>query len=308
MKELKGYAMILTAALFWGASATAAKMLLNRQIDTILIVQARVSVSFLVYLILFLSFRREVFHVAPRDLWRFALLGIVGVAGSNFTYYFTMKESTVATAILIQYTAPLLVMLYAGWAGEEQITPVKILAAVISLAGCFLAVGAYDLRVLKISGIGLVSGIASIACFAFLTVYPRHILARYSVWTMTSYSMLFASLFWLLVNPPWVIARSAPPANVWGPLALLAVCSVLIPHTLFFSGLRHIVPSRAIIMSTLEPITAIVSAAFVLGESLEALQVGGAMLVIAAIVLLEIRRELPAGSSGLSVEGSHGGS
>jgi drug/metabolite transporter (DMT)-like permease len=305
MKELRGYSMILAAALFWGASATAAKMLLNRQVDTLLIVQTRVTVSFCVYLVVFAVLRREVFRVSLRDLWRFALLGVVGVAGSNFTYYFTMRESTVATAILIQYTAPLLVMAYARLAKEEPVTPVKIVAAVVSLSGCFLAVGAYDVRVLRISGAGLVSGAASIVCFAFLTVYPRHILARYSVWTMTLYAMLSASLFWLLVNPPWAIARAAPPADDWWPLAGLAVCSVLIPHTLFFSGLRHIVPSRAIIVSTLEPVTAILSAALILGESLEPLQVFGAVLVIAAIVLLETRREAP--PERVSREATHGG-
>ena len=293
MKELKGYAMILVAALFWGSSATAAKLLLNQQVDTMLIVQMRVTVSCIAYLAFFLVVRRDIFIVAVRDLWRFALLGIVGVAGSNFTYYFTMRESTVSTAILLQYTAPLLVMAYAALAKEERITAVKITAALVSLSGCFLAVGAYNPHVLHLTEAGLISGLASIVCFAFLTAYPRHILERYSVWTMTLYAMLFASLFWLVVNPPWRIARLAPQPGLWLPLIVLAVASVLIPHTLFFSGLRFIVPSRAIIVSTLEPVTAIVTAAVVLHEGLESTQIVGALLVIAAIVLLELRREIP---------------
>ena len=131
MKDLKGYVMVLGAALFWGASATAAKFLLNRHVDTVVIVQARVTFTALLLLPWLLAFRREALRVPLRDLWRFLLLGVVGVAGSNFTYYFTIKESTVATGILIQYTAPLLVMAYAAWAGRRR--PGAIAALFIDL-------------------------------------------------------------------------------------------------------------------------------------------------------------------------------
>ena len=144
MKELRGYVMILGSAVFWGTSATAAKALFNQQLDTVLVVQARVTVSIALLLLFYLFFRRDFLRMDPRELWKFALLGCIGVAGTNYTYYFTIKETTVATAILIQYTAPLLVMLYAVWSGEERFTSAKVVAVVLSLGGCFLAVGAYD--------------------------------------------------------------------------------------------------------------------------------------------------------------------
>lgn len=141
MKELKGYVMIMGAALCWGGSATTAKSLLNQQVDTLLIVQFRVTFSCLLMLVFYLLFKPRILRVNTRDLWRFALLGIVGVAGSNFTYYFTIKESTVATGILMQYLSPLLVMGYAAVAKEEEFTLYKLSAAVVSLLGCSLAVG-----------------------------------------------------------------------------------------------------------------------------------------------------------------------
>jgi DME family drug/metabolite transporter len=295
MNELRGYSMILAASLFWGLSATAAKVLLNRDLDTVLLVQSRVTFSFLILLVWHLLFRPRVLRVAARDLWRFALLGIVGIAGSNFTFYFTIRESTVATAILIQYTAPLLVMAYGALAGEETITPVKLIAAAVSLVGCFLAVGAYDASVLRISTAGLVSGTASAFVFAFMVIYPRHIMQRYSLWTFTTYALGAASLFWMIINPPWRIAAAPPDGDTGLVLLGLAVCSVLIPHSLYFGGLRHIMPSRAIITSTFEPVVAIVSAALVVQELLTPVQVCGAVLVISAVVLLQAYGERPAG-------------
>jgi drug/metabolite transporter (DMT)-like permease len=291
MNHLKGYIFIMTAAAFWGISATAAKSLLNQQVETLLIVQTRVSFSCLLMLAFFALFNRLPLRLRLNDIWRFALLGILGVAGAHFTYYFTIKESTVATGILIQYTAPMLVMVYGAMTKEESVTVVKIIAALVSLAGCVLAVGGYDASVLKITPIGLVSGVGSVVCFSFMNIFVRHLFVRYSVWTVTFYSILFASVFWFVVNPPWNVASAEIPFDIWKVLVLLAVISVLIPHTMYFAGLRHIVPSRAIITSALEPVVAIISASLLLGEHLQSVQVAGAVLVIASIVLLQMRRE-----------------
>lgn len=301
MKELKGYLMVMGAAALWGISATAAKSFLNQDVSTLLIVQTRVTFSCLLMALFFGVFKRDVLKVRITELWRLALLGVLGVAGANFTYYFTIKESTVATGIIIQYTAPLVVMAYASLSGEERVTLVKLVAAVVSLFGCYLAVGGYDLSVLNLTRAGLVSGIGSVLCFAFLSIYTRHLLVRHSVWTITFYAILFASLFWLVVQPPWVVLELGISNELWIALFTLGVVSVLIPHTLYFAGLQYVVPTRAIITSTLEPVVAIGSAAFVLGELLDPMQAVGAVLVLTAIVLLQMYREpSPLGESNFS--------
>jgi len=82
-----------------------------------------------------------VFRVRFRELYKFALIGIVGIAATNFTYYYTVKESTVATAILVQNAAPVLVMIYAVMISkEEEFTGIKALSLALALCGCFLAV------------------------------------------------------------------------------------------------------------------------------------------------------------------------
>jgi drug/metabolite transporter (DMT)-like permease len=291
MTRFRGSLMILSAAMLWGVSATAAKVLFTYRLETLLVVQARVTVSFLLLVLITALIRREALGVGWREMWKFAMLGCVGIAGTNFTYYFTIKESTVATAILIQYTAPLLVMGYEVWQRQERLTMLRLFAALLSLAGCFLAVGGYDAGALRITPMALFTGICSTVGFAFMTVFTRFVLRKHSVWTMTVYAFGFAMLFWLVVNPPWVLPGQIPSAGVIPPLLLLAIVSLLIPHSLFFAGLRRVTPSRAIITSTLEPVVAIGSAAIVLGELLQPLQILGAVVVIAAIVVLQFHPE-----------------
>jgi drug/metabolite transporter (DMT)-like permease len=283
--------MIAGAAFLWGISATAAKFLFNRDVSTLLVVQTRVTFSALIMAAGFWLFRPSLLKVNPRDLWRLAALGIFGVAGANITYYLMIRETTVATAIIIQYTSPLLVLGYGVLSRDEGFSTVKVVAALLSLAGCALAVGALDTAALTLTPLALIAGAGSIITFAFLTVYTRKVVARMPSWTAVLYALAFASLMWAVINPPWVIARESHPPGLWIALVGFAIISVLIPHSLFAAGLRSIVPSRAIITSTLEPVIAIGSAAIVLGELLTALQILGAVTVLAAIILLNLRPE-----------------
>jgi drug/metabolite transporter (DMT)-like permease len=304
MKDLKGYVLIIGAAFFWGASATLAKFLLNQQLPTILLAQTRVTLSGIVLLGYFALFSRRSLHIQKSDLRAFVLLGTLGLAGANFFYYFTIKESTVGTAITIQYTAPLFIMAFEVWKKEERFTAAKLIAALLSLTGCFLAVTGLDVSTMRITTLGLATGVGSIVCFAFLTIATRHLVARYGALTVTFYSIVFASLFWLLLNPPWMMLEQSPSGEGWMALAILAVTSVLVPNMLFSAGLRFLVPSRAVITSTLEPVVAIATAAAFVGERLMPMQMLGAAMVIVAIVLLQLRRESPPGGE-LAMEQGH---
>ncbi len=291
MKNLRGYAMIIGAAVCWGASATLAKSLLNQQLDTLLLVLTRAGFSCILMALYFAAFSRHLFQVKTKDLWKFALLGVLGLAGANFCYYFTIKESSVATAITIQYTAPLFIMAFEIVKKEESFSAVKLIAALLSLVGCFLAVTGFDWTVMKITSIGLVTGIGSIFAFAFLTIYVRRMLAHYTVWTVTFYYIMFASIFWIFVYHPWNWPANDYSLGTWGALLLLAIASVLVPNLLYSGGLRHLVPSRAVITSTLEPVVAIVTAAVFLGEIVNGVQAFGAALVILAIIILQLNQE-----------------
>jgi drug/metabolite transporter (DMT)-like permease len=288
---VRGYLSILGATLFWGVSATVAKLLFTQNVDTLVLVQTRISLSCVILFLYFLLFRRDLLRIKLKDLYRFALLGLIGIAGSNYTYYFTIRETNVATAILLQYLAPVFVFLYAAFSREEELNTSKIVAGAVSLAGCFLAIAGKDLSILRISNIGLASGFASACCWGFTNIWLRHILKDYKVWTALIYAFLSATVFWLVVNPPWNLVAAHYSGETWGTFLLFALISVLIPHSLYFSGMRYVTASRGIITATFEPIVAIGSAYIILGEALSPVQLFGAALVIAAIALLQLKQD-----------------
>ncbi len=293
MHKYRGYLFVLGATLFWGTAATVAKFLFLHQVDMLVLVQMRMTLSCILLLAFFLLFRRDFLRIDPKDLWRFALLGIVGIAGSNFTYYGAIRATNVATAILLQYMAPLLVLAYAAAAKTESLSFVKVAAAFISLAGCFLAVGGIGGDGIAVNSQGLFYGIAAAFCWAFTNVMLGKLLARYRVWTVILYAFICASLFWQFFNPVWSIAAAGYSFEEWRTFLIVAIISILIPHSLYITGAQYLTPTRSIITATFEPTVAIVSAYLVLGETLSPLRIVGAVLVVAAIVLLQYQQEPP---------------
>jgi drug/metabolite transporter (DMT)-like permease len=128
-----------------------------------------------------------------------------------------------------------------------------------------------------------------------MTILTRHLVSNNSTWTVTFYSITFAGLFWACFNPPWRLPGQIPDTSTLLSLLFLAMISVLIPNLLFAAGLRHLVPTRAIITSTLEPVVAITTAALFIGERLSLIQLLGAALVIVAIIILQIQKEADPG-------------
>ncbi|MFI5251401.1 MAG: DMT family transporter [Bacteroidota bacterium] len=291
MENIRGYLSIIGATIFWGISATTAKFLFIRDINPLILVQTRMTFSCISLFLFFLWNDRTVFKVHLNDLSGFALLGIIGVAGSNITYYYIINATNVATGILLQYMAPLLVLGFAVIKRNEELSPVKFLAAIISLAGCFLAVRGERVSFLHLSAFGIIMGISTPVVWAFNNISLRHLLNRHRVWTVTMYAFIFATIFWMFFNPPWKLVTAGYSAKTWGVFFIFAMMSVLIPHSLYFIGMQYLTASRAIITASFEPVVAIGSAFIFLRESLTPVQIGGAALVIAAILLLQYKKE-----------------
>ena len=131
--------------------------------------------------------------------------------------------------------------------------------------------------------------------FAFQTVYGHDILSKNPRWKVMLYSLVGATLFWLVLNPPNRIAAAHYSGQQWLFLLVFAITSMLLPIMFFFSGLQYLDATRAIVTSCLEPIFAILCAALALHEGLSWVQVVGVGIVLAATVLVQLpeRSRLP---------------
>jgi len=236
-----------------------------------------------------------------KDLPYFFVLGCVGVAGVQFTYYYTISRIHVGPAVLIQYLSPLWIALYAFIFQKEPFSKGKIVALLMAFLGCYFTVGGYRMDLFALNRAGIVSGLISSLFFSFYALYGEKGLLKYDPWTLILYGFGFGAAFcWILISPMKVVTEGYS-LKIWMAFLYIAIFSTLIPFGLYFKGIERVRATRASITATWEPVVAGITAYFVLREALFPLQVLGGIGVIAAIALLQMAKEKAAPSAPIEI-------
>jgi DME family drug/metabolite transporter len=314
---LRGYFFIASAAFLWGVSAALGRAAFTgrlpflaslRPIDPLILSQTRTTFSLLVLLpILVLSKGWQRIKLPARDLAYCFILGTLGVAVSNYFYYVAIQRTDVATAIIVQYTAPVWVLLYVVARGQQKLSLQKVVAVALAVTGIALVIGIVGKmpsngRGLRLDSYGLIAALLASFSFAFYNVGGHRILASYDRWRVLVWTLTAAAAFWLVVNPPWKIAAAHYAPAQWLFLFVFSMISVLGAFSLYFLGLQHLEPTRAIIASCLEPVFSILLAALFLGEVLLPIQTIGIVFVLAAIVIVQRPGSVTEGNESVVVE------
>lgn len=294
---LRGFLYIGTAALFWGVSASMGRAAFTgrvlpgsdiRKVNPLILSQCRTGFSFLAIAIA-LIFRRGVnrLRIPGRDFANLFLLGLGGIAASNYFYYLAIQRTNVATAIIVQYTAPVWVLLIMVARGSERLTAAKAGSVVLAITGIALVIGLIGHSRIQLDALGIISALIAAFSFTYYNIGGHFVLAKYDRWTVLLYTTLSASLFWIVINPPNKIVAAHYSLSTWIFLAIFSVTSVLLPFAFYFAGLERLVPTKAIIASCLEPVFSVLIAAIALRETLGFWQAIGMAMVLTAIVLAQ---------------------
>lgn len=287
-ESTQGFLLIITAAVLWAIAAPIAKFLFNSGITPMDLVQARVTYTFLLLAFFFIGFKPIFLRISKRDIVYFLVLGIVGFAMVQYTYFYTISQIDVGVAIALQYTAPSIIVIYSAVFLGKRIDRLTILTILLALAGCYLVVGAYHVHWEDLNWKGILGGLSSAMVFAFYTLYGEKGLQKYPPWTVFFYAVATATLFWNIIHPPFNLAGKGLDRWVWSGVFAVAILGTLIPFALFFIALKKLDPIRLTVTSTLEPIFATILAFLVLGEALSIWQILGGGLIVLSVILMTV--------------------
>lgn len=294
----RGYIYIGGAAVFWGISASLGRAAFTgrllppgsgiNRVGPLVLSQARTSFSFFAVLIGLLATRGwNRIRVGGKDFVRLLFLGLAGVAVSNYFYYLAIQRTNVATAIIVQYTSPVWVLLYMIARGHERATWSKIIAVLLAIFGIALVIGLFGSGKLQLDALGVAASIIAAFSFAYYNIEGHSILTRHDPWIVLLYTTFASAVFWAILNPPGKILAAHFSGSVWLFLFAFAVTSVMIPYVLYFAGLQYLKPTNAVIASCLEPVFTILIAAIVLKETVGWLQGLGIAMVLSAILVVQ---------------------
>lgn len=286
-KEVYGYLAVIAAASLWGIGGSAAKALMGQNISPFLLVKIRLILSFFLMVAGILCYNRQLLVIPRREIAYYAVLGTAGMALLQFFYFYTINLTNVATAVFLQYLAPVLMAVYAVLFEKEKLGWQRGGAVgLATLGGLMIMLNAGGATSL----LGIASGLMSAVAMSFNTIYGRRGVREYHPLTVVTYSFGFAGLFWLIVSPDAWTAGVINTGN-WWLFVYVAVFSTVVPFLLYFTGMRFLSPTNVGVTACLEPVIAAGVAYLTLGEVMGWLQSLGGLLVVAAVILLQTSSE-----------------
>lgn len=302
--RLRGYFYVAAATLCFAISATLGRAVFTGglipgaaalpPISPLLLSQSRITLALLVVApVLLLRRGRAALRMERGDWLRVLLLGVLGVAPSNYFYYLAVQLTNVATAIILQYTAPVWVLLYMVARGYQRPTFQRVSSVALAVVGSALAIGIVGAGQFRASPSGVVAALAAAITFAYYTIGVSDLLLRHDRWKILFYILLGTSAFWAVLNPPWHIVAAHYSRAQWIFLGVFSFISILAPYSFYIAGLQYLDSTRAIVTSCLEPAFSITLAALFLSELVRPLQVLGILVVLVATIVVQLpsRRE-----------------
>ena len=296
-----GYTMVATAAALFAVNGSVSKVVLDSGLSSVDLAQIRASCAALGLLAFLLAFARPNLRVSRRELLFLVAFGVVGVALVQWLYFVAIHNLPVGVALLIEFTAPLFVALFARFVYRELIRRRIWVAVALCITGLALVVEVWAGVAFSTVGVTAALG-GAFGLTAYLLMAEHERRDRDAV-SLSFYGFLFAALFWAVVQPlwnfPWSVLDdtvslqgnlSEYTAPVWLLVGFIVVVGTMITFSLLTGALRHVSATRASIVATLEPVLATVVAWLWLGETFGTAQLVGGAVVIAGILLAETAR------------------
>lgn len=295
-----GVIFALAAVVLFGLNASSSKVTMQSGISAEELVIFRSLATALGAGIALVLTNPKAFRVRPSEWKNLIIFGIFGVALMQWSYSNAVANLPVGIALLIEYTAIVIVPLVSLWLFKEKVLPRLWLAIVMVLGGLFVVSRIWDGG---LNPVGVMFAVAAALFLSFYFLMGEHTLRNRDALSTLFYSMSISALFWLIITPWWnfdtglLVETVSLTGNLaqydvqlWMLLAWVGVFGSFLPMLFSFLALTHLRATSVGVISTGETVTAFIFGWAWLDERIDGLQALGGLLVIAGIVLAQTSR------------------
>lgn len=293
MSVTTGALMVMASAAMWGLSGVCGQFLFeNYHPDPVWLIAVRQVAAGILFLLSTIIKKEPLFAIwrsGRKNIKEMAWF-VLGLLGAQFFYYYTISVSNAPTSTILQYQAPVFVILWQALVRRQMPEGRELLGVALALTGVFLISTHGDPSKLVISPVALVSGELSAIALCIYMVAPATILKQFSTVLIMGWGQLISSIFLL---PFCNILDSG--INPWTPYAIGGVLFIIlggtiIPFTLFLAGVKIIGPTKASLISCFEPLATILFTVLLLGTVLLPIDYAGMACIMVTVVMLTVMK------------------
>ena len=282
----QSFIYIILACIFWGTSGVFVHYISPFGISSFQMTFIRSFVFFLCMGIYIFIKEKELFKIDFKQAFLYFLSGVSFYLTAG-CYFLSMQLTSVSTAVVLMYTAPIFVMIYSVTFLSEKFTKIKGISLFLMITGCILVSGIIGNLKFNLSGIliGLSSGIAFSAYNITTKIQMKN---KFHPLTATFYCFLFATLIGLFSSNPLGVI----PIINKSPYSLSLLCigmgvvTCVFPYILYTLGLKETDAGLVSSLGVIEPMAATLMSVIFLKESLNGYSFLGIILILLAAFLL----------------------
>lgn len=289
---LKGIFLIVGAATCWGMGGVAGQYLFQyHAVDSVWLCMTRQILAGCLFL-LFAAFvqKQNIFAIIKTQPWDIVEFSFLGILGAQLGFYYTIALCNAATATVLQYMAPVYVMLWMSYKAKRAPEGRELIGIVGALVGVFLIATHGSLDSLAISPVALTIGTLSALSYAYYSIKPGEMLKKYTAPTIIGWGQLISGLALIIWRNPFT------PAGNWDMSGYLAFAYLLLGATiasyaLYLAGLKIVGPTKASLISCAEPLASIISVVLLLDTKLTVPDFIGMACIIFTVLLLSLPKK-----------------
>lgn len=283
MKSSSYSMFAILAGVLWGIISIFLKGLYSAGFSALQVMFFRGFISS-VFMAVFLFIKdKSLLKFAIKDIWMFLGTGVISLTFFSLCYFYTILESGASVAVILLYTSPIFVLLMSVLFFKEKITFVKIVALILTFAGCVLVSGVGSGSGLSAKGffIGLCAGFG----YALYSIFSRLALKKYDYLTVTFYTFLFSAISIIPFCSISAIPTLIDSKTILLSCGIAVLCTVL-PYIFYTIGLSGLETGKAAILVTVEPLVATIIGFLLWKEDFSVIKLIGILAILGAVLLL----------------------
>jgi drug/metabolite transporter (DMT)-like permease len=301
LKARRSELLLILSATMFASNGIASKLLLDGHITAWRLAQVRALSACAILAVYLWRKAPQTFRIKRTEILPLVSYGIIGIAMVQALYFLAISRMHVSIALLIEFTAPVWIVVYLRVVKRKHVPNQMWLALVLALTGLALIAQIWD--GLTLDGIGVIAGFGASFALAFYFLCGESLSGVRDNQSITMWGFFFAGFAWCLVLPIWrfpfdVFTASIPlegalegsNAPGWVLILYVVLIGTILPYLCVMVGLKNLKASTTSAFGLLEPIFAGIVAWFWFAESWNAIQLIGGVVVIAGIYMADQAR------------------
>lgn len=294
--------LALVSAMSFGMSGTIARTLLDTGWSAGAAVTARIAVAGLVLLPAALwAARRHMTVLAQRRVWgAMASYGLIAIAVPQLCYFYAVTTLQVGVALLIEYTAPVAVMLWMWLRHAQRPTPITVGGAAVAALGLAMVLQVFG--GVALDPVGVAWALGAMLGAAGYFILSAHAAPELPGITLATGGLLVAAAGLGVLGLVGLLPMAASTADVtlgdaafawWQAVALLALVTAALAYVTGIAATRRLGPRLASFVALSEVVAAVLFAWALLGQVPAGVQLAGGALILVGVIAVKLGERAP---------------